>query len=64
MSHVGVVISEIWPNKLKVAKSLKWNNFRRTFEATTVLACFGKLKSRFKLIGRSTNISYISSVNS
>jgi len=30
------------------------------FEATTVLACFEKLKRRFKLIERSMIISYIS----
>jgi len=33
------------------------------FEAITVLACFEKLKCRFKLIGRSTITSYVSLVN-
>jgi len=59
VSQIGVVISEIQPNKLKAAKSLK-SSFHRCFEATMVLACFEKIKSRFrpKLIGRSTVQSF------
>jgi len=37
-------------------------NFMEVFEATTVLACFEKLKSRFKVIGIFTITLYISFV--
>jgi len=56
--------TEIYPNKLKVAISVKrckdGMTFAEVLDATTALACFEKLKSTLKVIGKSAIALYIS----
>ena len=63
LTQFGVVVSEIQPNKVEVAKKVeRWVTFLEAFEATKVLACFEKiLNSRFTVVGNlQLYISFVS----